>query len=688
MLVPRLRLMTTVFAVLGALLTLAPAVHAFSGRMQPVAALRTLSFEDGQLVHPSTGADAIIGPVGLERDAPLAGQYSAHFANTDWGHLNVTVAPTDTLFVSFLLKPVSTPETARIALFRHGGKTVGNLVLTADDQLWLRNGDTNIGASVRLPFGKVSRVGLYAQRGNDGSGVLAAYLAAPNAPWGAPFAQSTSQTLPRPITDIRIGATNRHNVNFIADDITLSKEQPNADSANPQPTPTVPPAPTDPTVPVGQLATFRPARVPLDAPELVNPLRGLYRWMGQEQATLPKLALDAYDRYTWRDLEPSEGDYRFTKLEQDIVQAAREGRKYAFRVRALVSEHSSSVPDYLMGRMSRGWWADYNHDGKSDTFVPDWKDPVFLDRAASLIAALGKRYDGDARIAWVDIGLYGNWGEWHTSSFHYPSSTGAERGSTATLHRIVDMHVAAFSTTPLLMLTDNADALVYAMQCSPRIGWRRDSLGWDTGHFEKIETDPVRWNAVKDRWKTAPVITEFVNPRHQADPQVYDKALEQVRRYHVSLVSNGNTLAWSRLSQEGKNAFVALGKTAGYRLRLDQLQLPHSLAPGQPFALETTWANDGVAPVYEPWQVVVQLRALGSDRVAWEGTSTLDLRSVLPDAPTSYTDALTLAPNVAPGAYAVCVIVRDPRATRALLQLANEGRGSDGGYQLGTITVR
>jgi hypothetical protein len=45
------------------------------------ALLKTISFEDGRLTHPSSGADSVIGTVNLDSSTPLKGSYSARVPN-------------------------------------------------------------------------------------------------------------------------------------------------------------------------------------------------------------------------------------------------------------------------------------------------------------------------------------------------------------------------------------------------------------------------------------------------------------------------------------------------------------------------------------------------------------------------------------------------------------------------------
>jgi hypothetical protein len=417
-------------------------------------------------------------------------------------------------------------------------------------------------------------------------------------------------------------------------------------------------------------------------------------------------AHDEYRRYTWRELEAGEGDYSGIdrRLEADIQAAAAAGRKYAFRVRAMRGLGAGrNVPDDLT---ARGWWLD------GETFVPDWNDPVFLDRFRALMAELGRRYDRDPRIAWIDIGGYGLFGEWHVFGVDYSRApAGIARATTASLIHIVDSHTNAFPDQRLVMLVggeDIAEAFEHAMLAPTLkpVGWRNDCLGLirdNRGIFvEHIRRYadaakfPVQHKYIYDqqRWKIAPVVTEYCTPRpdqtSSAGLNAFAAALGQVTDLHVSLVSNGNfAAAWGAFRPEQQADAIAVGKTAGYRLVLDRIQLPQTLIPGASFTIESSWSNLGVAPVYEAWQVMLQLRA--STNVVWQGVSGLELTQLQPagsgNPPRVQTDTFSLPGSVPVGTYDMVVVVQDPIRIRHPLALAIQDRRPDGSYALGGVTV-
>ena len=66
---------------------------------------------------------------------------------------------------------------------------------------------------------------------------------------------------------------------------------------------------------------------------------------------------------------------------------------------------------------------------------------------------LAERYDGNPQIEFLDIGSYGIWGEWHTK---HPQPWPVRK-------QIIDMYLNGFRKTPLASMSDDAEALAYAL---------------------------------------------------------------------------------------------------------------------------------------------------------------------------------------------------------------------------------
>jgi hypothetical protein len=423
--------------------------------------------------------------------------------------------------------------------------------------------------------------------------------------------------------------------------------------------------------------------------EVANPDRGSYLWQGASPQPADWPIQDSYLRFPWRDLEPAAGFYDFKAIDLALAAAGARGGRFGLRIQAACTGCAGpgiAVPDYLQALMPRGFWFDLNG---TRNYAPDWNDPDYLVRLSALLRALGKRYDGDPRLGWVDISSYGDWGEWHLSGWPYPSSTGATAITTANAERIVRMNVAAFPHKRLLMqhqtvVSDGDDhvALLYALGHDTSIGIRNDCLGdrwFDTDMAYLYKTYPI----VANRWKTAPLMTELCGGG-------FDAAGAQIAKFHVANIGNGNFGALNGYASSKRAQFLRDNIMSGYRLALVRLRMPASLARDETFAVTSNWSNTGVTPAYEPWNVMLELRNPTTGHVVWAGKSTIDLRAVMPTGRRSRAtvDRFSLGASVPAGRYAVAVAVIDPGRYLRPLALAMSGRTPDGAYPLGSISIR
>lgn len=433
--------------------------------------------------------------------------------------------------------------------------------------------------------------------------------------------------------------------------------------------------------------TFTPTLIPISSAEISNPGRGLHRWNGEAYVDGPMS--QSYRRIEWSKVEGKKGKYDFSKYERDVDEAEAQHMRMILGLpqpSGPSADGGSWVPKYLtsdkLGVTAR------------DTYYPNFNNPIVLERWKALIDAIATRYADDERVSGIQLCIVGAYGEWYFDRRVPEEAIPTE----ATWKAMIDYVIAEFPNKQLYMMVSSTlpEATIYALQRSPRIGWSRMALGhpqFDETFEEKYKPQPEWWDLLSNRWKTAPIITETYGTD---DTDQFTLTLRQVQQYHVSLVGNGNfsgSLYSSnefnpeKWTQDQISAFQLVGKSAGFRYQLASLTLG-PLKPGAEFTLTTNWANEGNAPVYEPWRVQMQLLSRTGE-VAFTDTLKGDLRTVLPtgDTPVQWKDTFTLPQSLLPGVYRVRIFIPALNDYVSPLQLAIEGQQSDGSYEVGEVIV-
>ena len=139
---------------------------------------------------------------------------------------------------------------------------------------------------------------------------------------------------------------------------------------------------------------------------LDNPLKGWCPFTDAGTITLPYSMV--FFPVSWSELEPQEGKYAFAEWERKMwdVDPAR-GRHIVFRIYADMPNRPSGFPAWLRDQgVKLTPYTDYG-GGQS----PDYNDPRVVQALERLIAALGQRYDAHPRLAFLQLGLLGFWGE-------------------------------------------------------------------------------------------------------------------------------------------------------------------------------------------------------------------------------------------------------------------------------------
>ncbi|MEQ1758195.1 MAG: Ig-like domain-containing protein [Vicinamibacterales bacterium] len=187
----------------------------------PGQTLKLMTFENGAVTDPLTGADAVSGTVTFETAAPLRGTRSAKITGS--AYLQEDVTASADLTVTFYLRLTTAPSSdVRLAFLSNSGTSVGALFLLSTGQLRLKVGSTTIGLdSAPLVVGTTYRVSLHQRQAVGATPrLMEAFVATGDNAFGAPFASSETNSWSGNADRLRLGGTNG-SVSVVVDDVTL-----------------------------------------------------------------------------------------------------------------------------------------------------------------------------------------------------------------------------------------------------------------------------------------------------------------------------------------------------------------------------------------------------------------------------------------------------------------------------------
>ncbi|MFH0757494.1 MAG: DUF4832 domain-containing protein [Bacteroidota bacterium] len=392
-------------------------------------------------------------------------------------------------------------------------------------------------------------------------------------------------------------------------------------------------------------------------------------------AGLPFKSGCAYMRWTWGDLEPEEGQYSFTMIDDWLKKCREANQALAFRVMLSWPGYENTIPQWLIDKGIKYTYSECPEEGAH--YEIDIEEPIVSELHEKLIRALGERYDGHPDLALVDIGSVGLWGEWH--NYCDPGLMPGDAARKA----MIDLYYEAFPNTPLTALVDDRPNVLYA-HSKGRSGWRGDcwgngeepGAGWN--HHKDSYWPMV--NQMPDGWKTGTVALEpcgtfgsFLTP----PGTVIDDAIA----WHATFVQNKSHNIPAAWLPDIKRLVM----NVGFRLVLRDITYEKESGPGKDVHIYMKWENLGIAPPYRDHRIAFRLKDNNGENMAVEitGTSILGWLPGEKEVNISY----ALPSDLTAGNYVLEMGIVFHGSIEHVIPIANYGKTDDGWYSIGSLKV-
>lgn len=403
-------------------------------------------------------------------------------------------------------------------------------------------------------------------------------------------------------------------------------------------------------------------RLPEGPGPVTNPYKGYAPWV-QPGGLKDVPSTMVYYGVSWRELEPKEGEYRFAEWEAKTLKATP-GKRVVLRVYMDYPHSAPGVPQWLLDQgVKMTSYSDYG-GGKS----PDYADPRLRNALKKLILAMGARWNKDQQVAYVQLGILGHWGEWHT----YPRPE--LFASDEVQAEVVDTLRAAFPDKKLM----GRNAVGYVGK-QAWLGFHDDMIPSDTLGPEDWAFWPTIKTAGRDaNWKVAPTGGEMVpGAAIQYLGKDWDLTLRAVKEAHLSWLGPYCPLLENSQDPTYQKRAAELSQKLGYEFRLSRV-----VAIGLDVRLEGV--NQGVAPFYYPWPARFALLD-GKGKVVSTTDAPSDVRKWLPGP---FSLSTSLKKPAKPGSYRLAFGLIDPWSGRPAVQFANQLPEIDGWTVLTPISVK
>ncbi|WP_168119961.1 DUF4832 domain-containing protein [Paenibacillus sp. HB172176] len=378
-------------------------------------------------------------------------------------------------------------------------------------------------------------------------------------------------------------------------------------------------------------------------------------------------------------------------LASDSVQKIKDWSNTAWA--GLESRNLKVVPRVVIVYPNVGeYWPDGIPHGDP---AGQWLSDTYKNRMIAFIDKLGQAWNDDPRVAAVEFGLFGNWGEQHI----YPNkfADGTDRIPLSFQQALGDAYVDAFP-----------DKKVMVRYPETFVGYPF-GIQWDSFALPD-DASGGNGEVARDTWRTqinsGEVAYDWGDQSNLGGSP--DGTLGSVSNtnYVIDWIMKTHTSSLGWIAEyNASNSAVETGATAmqkvlGYRYVINQASFSGNVQPGGTMDVSFNVTNKGSSPFYYDWPVEASL--LNADKtVAWKGVFNADIRDWLPGtdwntssraynnapATNAVSGSFTIPGNLANGTYTLALSILDPAGWKPSVRFANTNYYTGGYTPIGKVGI-
>ena len=346
----------------------------------------------------------------------------------------------------------------------------------------------------------------------------------------------------------------------------------------------------------------------LNNDNIINPYRGYVNYRAedlQDNSPVKDMFSSIICRPLWSEIEPAEGVYNWTLIDEKIEYAKNNGLRVAIGIQPAYNNKGSmngSRAQYVIKQAAPLWLFDnyscpyttayYDSPdlGRVTAKVPVWDSDIYLEKMGNFINAFLERYNGNPTVSYVDMRTYGNWGEWHVYGLDGPED-GTDDDSKEISFEAMKKHVDLWKNAelPVVMLGGNNKILEYAKD-TLGCGVRLDGL-------VNIKSPQTHFRIAQYKGDQL-TVGEWIEPIYAAGgstlwssymdylPVLFERTMSEGGYDIISMANHSSTAFYN----DYQRITEYWARKMGYRFSISSASYPVTLTQG---SINVTVRNDG-----------------------------------------------------------------------------------------------
>jgi len=336
-------------------------------------------------------------------------------------------------------------------------------------------------------------------------------------------------------------------------------------------------------------------------------------------------------------------------------------------------------------------WPGRNNIRPADMTSRDFTSNEFKQRVIALIKKLGQAWDNDSRVAYIEMGLIGEWGE-----MEFPDTTDEIKEAIA-----AQFNASFKNKLVLIRWPKTYNDHIY------NFGYY-----WDSFAHQDQEYCGFHINNTAPKWKTAVIGGEVaynwgnvqIQPGQSPEislrnPVHRDYIIDRIRKLHA------NHLGWisnyDHSDQSVRAGAEIMQKALGYRFVIAEVSYPGKIDTDTDLTVSFKIKNTGSSPFYYDWPVEVSLHDPNTRQAVWKKQYTdVDIRNWMPgdqwnDSTNTYAipaDNYTISqtfvtPEIPTGEYILALSILDPAGNHPCVRFAIKNYYNGGRHPIGKVGI-